>query len=89
MTVTNEAVAPIAHADRFYIDGGWVAPSSDATIEVIDSGTEEIYFRVAEAQASDIDRAVTAARRAFDEGAWPHVPRRARRVPRGHRRRPS
>jgi acyl-CoA reductase-like NAD-dependent aldehyde dehydrogenase len=73
MTVTNEAVAPIAHADRFYIDGGWVAPSSDATIDVIDSGTEETYFRVAEAQASDIDRAVTAARRAFDEGAWPRL----------------
>ncbi len=71
MTLTGETVVPLRHADRFFIDGGWVAPSSDATIEVIDSGTEQVYFRVPEAQPADIDRAVTAARRAFDEGPWP------------------
>ena len=38
---------------------------------MIDSGTEQVYFRVPEAQPADIDRAVTAARRAFDEGPWP------------------
>ena len=62
--------APVSHPDQFFIDGGWVNPSSDAKIEVIDSGTEELYFRVPEAQAADIDRAVTAARKAFDEGPW-------------------
>lgn len=41
-------------------------PSSDATIKVIDSGTEELFFSVAEAQAADVSRAVEAARRAFD-----------------------
>ncbi len=65
--------APIAHADRFFIGGEWVAPSSDATIPVIDSSTEELYVRVAEAQAADIDRAVTAAREAFDHGPWPRM----------------
>ena len=64
---------PLLHADRFFIDGNWVGPSSGATIDVIDSTTEEIYFRVPEAQAADIDRAVTAARRAFDEGPWPRM----------------
>ena len=73
MTVTDEAAVPIRHADRFFIDGAWAAPSSGATIDVIDSSTEQIYFRVPEAQPADIDRAVTAARRAFDEGPWPRM----------------
>ena len=67
----SQAVAPVRHADRFYIGGQWVMPSSDATIKVIDSGTEELYFTVPEAQAGDIDRAVGAAREAFDTGPWP------------------
>jgi aldehyde dehydrogenase (NAD+) len=71
VSLTNEATAPIRHADRFFIDGEWVEPSSGSTFDVIDSGTEQVYFSVAEAQAADIDRAVTAARRAFDEGPWP------------------
>ena len=73
MTVTDETAAPLRHADRFYIDGAWVDPSSAATFDVIDSATEQIYFRVPEAQPADIDRAVTAARRAFDEGPWPRL----------------
>jgi len=67
----SQAVVPVRHADRFYIGGQWVMPSSDATIKVIDSGTEELYFTVPEAQAGDIDRAVGAAREAFDTGPWP------------------
>ncbi len=69
---------PLRHADRFFIGGEWVTPSSDATIDVIDSDTEEVYFSVPEAQAADIERAVTAARTAFDQGPWPamtHVDR--------------
>jgi acyl-CoA reductase-like NAD-dependent aldehyde dehydrogenase len=66
-----ETATPVQHPDRFYIGGEWAAPSSDATIEVIDSGTEELVFRVAEARAEDVSRAVAAARTAFDEGPWP------------------
>ena len=73
MTVTDETVVPLQHADKFFIGGDWVAPSSGATIDVIDSSTEKIYFRVPEAQAADIDRAVTAARTAFDDGPWPRL----------------
>ena len=73
MTVTSETEVPLRHADRFFIDGEWVAPSTDATFDVIDSSTEQVYFRVPEAQAADMDRAVTAARRAFDEGPWPRM----------------
>jgi hypothetical protein len=71
MSLASETSAPIRHADRFFIGGQWVAPSSDATIKVIDSGTEETCFTVAEAQAADISRAVAAAREAFDNGPWP------------------
>jgi acyl-CoA reductase-like NAD-dependent aldehyde dehydrogenase len=67
----SQAAAPISHADRFFIGGQWVAPSSDATINVVDSDTEQVYFTVAEAQAADISRAVGAAREAFDSGPWP------------------
>jgi acyl-CoA reductase-like NAD-dependent aldehyde dehydrogenase len=67
----TRAGAPVRNADRFFIGGQWVAPSSDATISVIDSHTEQLYFAVPEAQAPDIDRAVTAAREAFDAGPWP------------------
>jgi acyl-CoA reductase-like NAD-dependent aldehyde dehydrogenase len=65
--------APVQQPDRFYIGGKWVKPSSDAMIDVIDSGTEELFFRVAEAQPDDIARAVGAARIAFDEGPWPSL----------------
>jgi aldehyde dehydrogenase (NAD+) len=50
--------------------GQWVQPSSDAMIKVSDSGTEELFFSVAEAQAADISRVVEAAREAFDNGPW-------------------
>jgi acyl-CoA reductase-like NAD-dependent aldehyde dehydrogenase len=70
MSLASETSAPIRHADRFFIGGQWVAPSSDSTIKVIDSGTEETYFTVAEAQAADISWAVEAARGAFDNGPW-------------------
>ena len=69
MTTTG-TTAPVTHPDRFYIGGEWVAPSSDATIDVIDSGTEQLFFRIAEAQADDMARAAEAARNAFDEGSW-------------------
>jgi acyl-CoA reductase-like NAD-dependent aldehyde dehydrogenase len=68
--MTTGISAPVTHPDRFYIGGEWVEPSSDSMIDVIDSGTEELFFRVAEAQADDVARAVDAARTAFDEGSW-------------------
>ncbi|MFN8037147.1 MAG: aldehyde dehydrogenase [Acidimicrobiia bacterium] len=72
MTATIPA-APVRRPDRFFIGGEWVEPSSEATIDVIDSGTEELFFKVAEAKAEDISRAVGAARTAFDDGPWPSL----------------
>ncbi|MDN5913564.1 MAG: aldehyde dehydrogenase [Pseudonocardia sp.] len=57
--------------DSFFIDGGWLAPSTDARIEVISPSTEEVVGSVPEAAPADVDAAVAAARRAFDETDWP------------------
>src|SRR5262249_49512464 len=47
-------------------------------IDVINSGTEELFVSVAEAQAADIDRVVAAARNAFDRGPWPSMSHKER-----------
>ncbi|MBL7487564.1 aldehyde dehydrogenase [Frankia sp. AgB1.9] len=59
--------------DTLYIGGEWVRSHGSATIEVISPHTEELVATVPGADAGDVDRAVTAARRAFDEGPWPHT----------------
>jgi aldehyde dehydrogenase (NAD+) len=50
----------------FYIDGSWVEPASDGVIDVINPADESVVGRVALGDASDVDKAVTAARRAFE-----------------------
>jgi aldehyde dehydrogenase (NAD+) len=65
--------APVAHPDLLFIDGGWVEPSSKQKIDVIDSSNEELYYSVADATPADMDRAITAARNAFDQGPWPFL----------------
>jgi aldehyde dehydrogenase (NAD+) len=73
MSLTKDQALQLRHLDRFFIGGEWVAPSSDATITVTDSATEEDFFSVAEAQAADVGRAVESARQAFDVGPWPRL----------------
>lgn len=63
----------IGNADRFFIGGEWVRPSSASTFDVVDPGTEDVILTVAEAQAEDMSRAIAAARKAFDEGPWPRM----------------
>jgi len=63
---------------RLFIGGEWVAPATAATIDVISPHSEEVIARVAEAREADVDRAVAAARAAFDEGEWPRLPAAAR-----------
>lgn len=69
----NVATKPFGNADRLFIGGDWVRPSSDSQIDVIAPATEELYVQVAEAQEADIERAVAAARHAFDKGPWPRM----------------
>jgi betaine-aldehyde dehydrogenase len=53
-----------------YVNGQWVSSSSGETFPVFDPSTEEIIAQVASSNAADIDRAVKAARAAFDSGPW-------------------
>jgi acyl-CoA reductase-like NAD-dependent aldehyde dehydrogenase len=63
----------LAHLDKLFIGGEWVEPSTSDTIAVVHPATGEIALRVAEAREADIDRAVAAARDAFDNGPWPRL----------------
>jgi phenylacetaldehyde dehydrogenase len=60
----------IATPRRLFIDGQWVDAASGATFETPNPATGETLATVAEGDAEDIDRAVRAARRAFDDGPW-------------------
>jgi acyl-CoA reductase-like NAD-dependent aldehyde dehydrogenase len=53
--------------DKLFIGGEWVSPSSGQTITVVSASTEEVIGSVPEALEADIDAAVDAARRAFDD----------------------
>lgn len=64
----------IARPDRIFIDGGWQPTAAGNTIDVIDPSTEELYFSVAEAGPADMNQAIAAARRAFDDGQWSLAP---------------
>ncbi|MGA9869149.1 MAG: aldehyde dehydrogenase family protein, partial [Acetobacteraceae bacterium] len=54
---------------RMFIDGKWVEAASGKTFETINPSTGGVLAKVAEGDSEDIDRAVEAARRAFD-GPW-------------------
>ena len=54
--------------DAFFIDGGWAAPAGTDVLEVVSPHSEQVVARVPEGSTADIDAAVAAARRAFDEG---------------------
>jgi betaine-aldehyde dehydrogenase len=64
------APASIRHPERLFIGGEWILPASDRKIDVITPSTEELFVSVAEAMPEDIERAVGAAREAFDRGPW-------------------
>jgi acyl-CoA reductase-like NAD-dependent aldehyde dehydrogenase len=55
---------------KMLIDGKWVEAASGKTFETPNPATGQVLARVAAGDAEDVDRAVRAARRAFDEGSW-------------------
>src|SRR5579863_2811294 len=76
MSATKSAADYRAIAGRLklpskpFIDGEWRAAASDKTFATINPATGETLCEVAHCDAEDVDRAVKAARRAFDDGAW-------------------
>ena len=55
--------------ERLYVDGKWIQPAGNGMLDVINSTTEEVMGRVPEGTVEDINRAVTAARKAFESWA--------------------
>jgi len=72
MTVTldRDVEAFIGSPRQLFINGQWCDAASGKTFETPNPATGETLARVAEGDAEDIDRAVRAARRAFEEGPW-------------------
>ena len=54
------------HAQHFYIDGKWVDPVGKETLDVINPSTEESIAKIALGNAEDVNRAVAAAKKAFE-----------------------
>ena len=50
---------------KFYIDGAWVDPAAPSTLGIVNPATEEIFAQISLGSRHDVDRAATAARRAF------------------------
>src|SRR5438105_14020661 len=63
---------------QLYIGGEWVDATSDDGLEVINPATEETIGSVPQGSIADVDRAVGAARKAFEEGTWRRTPPRQR-----------
>ncbi|MFF2847359.1 aldehyde dehydrogenase [Streptomyces sp. NPDC058001] len=61
------------HYKELLIGGRWVAPASERVFEIRSPHDGRLVGRVPEAVQQDVDRAVSAARRAFDEGPWPRM----------------
>ena len=59
--------------DRLFIGGDWVAPEGTDTIGIVSPVSEEVIARVPDGTEADIDKAVAAARSAFDNGPWPRM----------------
>ena len=63
---------------QLFIDGEWADSSGDDALDVVNPATEEVIGTVPQATPADVDRAVDAARKAFDEGPWPRMTPRER-----------
>ena len=55
---------------KLLINGQWVAAKSGKTFDVFDPATDQVVAQVAEGDAADVELAVAAARKAFDDGLW-------------------
>src|SRR5215470_2246022 len=70
----DEKVAEfISKPRKMFINGKWVESASGKTFPTYNPATGEVLARIAEGDKEDIDRAVKAARAAFDSGSWPRL----------------
>ncbi len=73
MTSLADEPISIAHPDKLFIDGTWVGSASSRTLDLVNPATEEPIMSVVSADAADVKRAISAARKAFDDGPWPRM----------------
>ena len=71
---SSAANQTLARKPQLFINNEWVGPSGAQTIPVEDPSTRQIISHIAEADKNDVDRAVKAARTAFDDGRWTGLP---------------
>jgi phenylacetaldehyde dehydrogenase len=64
----------LARKPALFIDNEWVESTQGETIGVIDPSSGREISRIVDASDADVDRAVAAARRAFDDGRWTALP---------------
>jgi phenylacetaldehyde dehydrogenase len=67
---SEAARAFLAREQKLFIGGEWIASSHGKTIDVFDPSTGKQIAKVVDASDQDVDRAVAAARTAFDDGRW-------------------
>src|SRR5208282_5378628 len=60
-------------SEPMFINGEWTEGTSGKRIPVFDPSTEEVISEIPDATAAEVDRAIAAARYAFDEGGWPQT----------------
>ena len=73
ISIDPAAKSYVSSPRKLLIDGAWVNAASGKTFPVYDPSTGEVMVQVAEADAADVEKAVKAARKAFDEGPWPRM----------------
>lgn len=61
----------IARPQQMYVDGQWVESATGRRFDTVDPATEQVITTVPHSDAEDVERAVRAARRAFEDGPWP------------------
>ncbi|HZU65384.1 MAG TPA: aldehyde dehydrogenase [Novosphingobium sp.] len=69
----TDTLLNLASPDKLFIGGDWTAGTGAEQIAIISPASEEVVGRVAKATTADMDRAVAAARHAFDHGPWPRL----------------
>jgi aldehyde dehydrogenase (NAD+) len=74
MTSGQSTDAPKTYTfDRFFIDGRWTSPSTEDRFDIRSPHDRRPVGSAPIASQSDVDHAVAAARRAFDDGPWPQM----------------
>lgn len=72
-SVSSSVQSFLAREHRLFIGGEWHGARSGQSFDVIDPSTGAVVSRVADAGPEDVDLAVAAARKAFQQGAWPRM----------------